>query len=107
MAELPQQAYLAGVVDCYDCCAPRMTDNLEVGHVAVGQPDCLHIHDEDPTLIHGAYRQRAHGRERSGLPVSTLPEFHAMKPALLMAAGSHLDGLNSAQRKGRHLRRAD
>src|SRR5579862_908464 len=78
MAVLTQQAHASQVVDCHDCRTTRMTDNLKIGHVSVGQADGLYIDDDDATLEHSANFQRAHRREPSGLLPRALPE---MSPA--------------------------
>src|SRR4029077_16373464 len=79
MAKLTQQTDAIGVVDCHDCRTTRMTDNLEIGYVSVGQADGLDIDSNDPTFEHRAYLQRAHKREPSGLRRRTLPEMSQVR----------------------------
>src|SRR6185437_9339062 len=54
VTELTQQTDTSQVVDCHDCRAARMTDNLKVGYMSVGQADGLYIHDDDATFEHRA-----------------------------------------------------
>src|ERR1700723_1854153 len=108
MTVLAYQAYPTRGVDRHDRRATRMVDDLEFGHMAVGQSHRLHVDGDDPAIEHGAHVFDTHADSVAFCRPLCPPGAHCQvrratipRGALYsapMPAVSHLDILNSAQR---------